>query len=380
MSREPRTPPPTTRVLITGAGRGFGLALAEEFVRSGIRVAVNSRNPQRLARAADHLRRMGGTILELPGDAADAATVRAALDTAADTWDGLDCVIDNAGVAGPAGPLWSTPTEEWWEGFSVNLRTTHSTLAAAPAVLRASGGGRLLHISSAAGIHGWPYASAYAAAKAAGINLCHTLHRELAHDPIAVFAFHPGIITTGLTATALLDKGSPDRWRRLHASWFAQQISQGHATPPHPRDPLRTRARHRSARRPQRPVRHHHRPRFRSAGTALSHAQGPYAANTLHYEASCGMRRGLCVPCAARGRSGAFDSGSESTYDETSSECSGHADHSAGAGDHSGHPLRGGHPRGCHDQSREALRAGHGQRGAELPPNLHRGDRGRLRR
>ncbi|WHM41537.1 SDR family NAD(P)-dependent oxidoreductase [Streptomyces sp. BPTC-684] len=89
----------------------------------------------------------------------------------------------------------------------------------------------MIHISSAAGVEGWPYASAYAAAKAAGISLCRDLARELACEPVKMFACHPGILETGLTEAVLREPQGGDRWRRLHAAWFARQIRDGRTVP-----------------------------------------------------------------------------------------------------------------------------------------------------
>ncbi|GGP90681.1 SDR family NAD(P)-dependent oxidoreductase [Streptomyces melanogenes] len=230
MADPARTLPPPSRALITGAGGGFGRAMAECFVHAGMRVALNGRNPETLSRVSARLRDLGGQVLELPGDAGDEATVRGALDRIVAFWGGVDVVVDNAGVGGCAGPLWSTPTDQWWDGFGNNVRTTVTTLAAAVPVLIASGGGRLVHISSAAGVEGWPHASAYAAAKAAGISLCRDLARELAREPVKVFAFHPGILRTGLTEAVLRQPGG-DRWHRLHAAWFTRQIRDGRTVP-----------------------------------------------------------------------------------------------------------------------------------------------------
>ncbi|MCZ0991627.1 SDR family NAD(P)-dependent oxidoreductase [Streptomyces diastatochromogenes] len=216
--------------LVTGASQG-GLAVAERLVQDGVRVALNGRQPQRLTEAANRLRRQGGTVLELPCDAGEATAMAAAVDTVTSTWGGLDLVVDNAGVGGPSGPTWEIPAQEWWKALEDNLRTTLVGACAAIPAMLAGTGGRIIHISSEAGHSTWPYVSAYSTAKAGAIKLTENLARELRNLPVTVFAYHPGIMETGLTQAALTHRAPANPWSRRYAAWFARQIEKGNSIP-----------------------------------------------------------------------------------------------------------------------------------------------------
>lgn len=215
------------RALVTGASGGFGRAIAERLQQDGALVAVNGRDPRRLAATASALRAKGGTVLELPGDASDHEFMKAAVARICEVWDRLDLLVDNAGVAGPTGPSWELCPTQWWAALEDNLRTSVAgAFAAVPAML-AAGGGRVVHISSEAGHGTWPFVSSYSTAKAGGIKFFENLAIELRNEPVLVFILHPGIMETGLTTSALAGGRDPAPWNRRWAMWFRQQIRSG---------------------------------------------------------------------------------------------------------------------------------------------------------
>ena len=201
-------------VLVTGASRGIGAAVARAFAAGGDRVAVH------YGRAAD---RAEAVRAGLPGqghvvvgaDVADADAVRACVDEAADRLGRLDVLVNNAGVFLSHPPL-ATSWEEWQEAWSTTLSTNllgaaHATWAAVPH-LRAAGGGAVVNVSSRGAFRGEPDCPAYAASKA-GLNaLGQSMALALAPHGISVATVAPGFVETEM-ASRVLDAPGGDAVR-----------------------------------------------------------------------------------------------------------------------------------------------------------------------
>jgi 3-oxoacyl-[acyl-carrier protein] reductase len=188
-------------VLVTGASRGIGRAVAEAFARGGDRVAVHHRDSAALAeRLRDSLPGDGHVVVR--ADLADAAAVRAAVDEAADQLGGLDVLVNNAGVFTPH-PIFETSYEQWQQQWRRTLDT--NLLGAANAIwcaarhMRERGGGRIVNVSSRGAFRGEPGQPAYGASKA-GLNaLGQSLAVALAPFGIAVATVAPGFVETDMT-------------------------------------------------------------------------------------------------------------------------------------------------------------------------------------
>ena len=89
---------PQKRILITGATSGLGEAMAIRFARAGFRVAVASRNPEKVARTVERLEQLGGEALPITLDVTREKDFHAALETVEQQWGGLDILVNNAGV------------------------------------------------------------------------------------------------------------------------------------------------------------------------------------------------------------------------------------------------------------------------------------------
>jgi NAD(P)-dependent dehydrogenase (short-subunit alcohol dehydrogenase family) len=188
-------------VLVTGASRGIGRAIATAFARNGDRVAVHHRDSAELAAAL-----CGG----LPGeghvtvqaDVADPDAVRQMVDAAADRLGGLDVLVNNAGVF-TSHPITETSYEVWQRQWRLTLDT--NLLGAANAAwcavrhMRPRGGGRIINVSSRGAYRGEPGSPAYGASKA-GLNaLGQSLAVSLAPYGIAVAGVAPGFVETDMT-------------------------------------------------------------------------------------------------------------------------------------------------------------------------------------
>jgi NAD(P)-dependent dehydrogenase (short-subunit alcohol dehydrogenase family) len=173
------------RVAITGAAGGIGRVMADGFTSCGGNVFISDIDAAALA-ASGH----AGMI----ADAGDAAAMEGFVDKAASHLDGLDVLINNAGIAGPTAPVEDVTPAELEETLRVDLAAMfHCARRAIPA-LRAAGGGSIVNLSSAAGRFGFAMRSPYAAAKWGVVGFTKSLAIELGPHRINVNAILPGLV------------------------------------------------------------------------------------------------------------------------------------------------------------------------------------------
>lgn len=173
------------RVLITGAGSGLGRALAFCFAENGWRVACADINIDSANDTVRLLTEFGVGAMALWVDVADDASVEDLRDEVLAAWDGVDIVINNAGVAS-AGTIADTSMEDWRWTLNINLMGVVRGCRAFVPVLRKQGDGRIVNIASFAGIANAPHMGAYSASKAGVISVSETLRAELALTARAV--------------------------------------------------------------------------------------------------------------------------------------------------------------------------------------------------
>jgi 3-oxoacyl-[acyl-carrier protein] reductase len=189
-------------VLVTGASRGIGRAVALAFAAAGDRVAVHHRDSPGLAASAVHEMPGDGHVV-VSGDLADPDAVRSFVDAAAVGLGGIDVLVNNAAVFAPRHPPGSVSYAEWQEGWNrvvgVNLLGTANVTFCALPHLRRSGAGRIVNVSSRGAFRGEPEVPAYGASKAALNSLGQSLALALAGDGIAVSTVAPGFVETDMT-------------------------------------------------------------------------------------------------------------------------------------------------------------------------------------
>jgi 3-oxoacyl-[acyl-carrier protein] reductase len=187
-------------VLITGASRGIGRAIAAEFAAAADRVAVHHRDSADLAdRLVASLPGTGHTVVQ--ADLADPDAVRVMVDQAAARLGGLDILVNNAGVF-TAHPITEVSYQDWqdqWRAtLGVNLVGAANVTWCAVQHMK-DRGGRIINVSSRGAYRGEPRSPAYGASKA-GLNAFgQSLARALAPHDIAVMSVAPGFVATDMT-------------------------------------------------------------------------------------------------------------------------------------------------------------------------------------
>ncbi len=187
-------------VLVTGASRGLGRAIAEAFGREGAFVYVGFRARQ--AEAEETLRRLreaGGDGAALAIDVRDRAAVEGAVERVVAERGAPSVVVNNAGVA--RDELFATMSgESWDEVLSVNLGGTFNVCRAVARPMMGRKSGAIVNVASVAGLHASPGQANYAASKGGVIALTRTLAVELAPRGIRVNAVVPGLCAAGMAA------------------------------------------------------------------------------------------------------------------------------------------------------------------------------------
>jgi 3-oxoacyl-[acyl-carrier protein] reductase len=200
------------RALITGGSRGIGLAIADALAAEGAAVGLIARDPSGLAAAAQRLADRGTQVATAVADVTDTPALRRAVDEIATSFGGLDHLVANAGGTIGGGNLTNSRDGEFAATLALNAGHAAELIRAGLDHLRAAGGGSVVIISSITGTRPAPR-TAYAAAKAAEIQLAATAAQELAPAGIRVNAVSPGSI--------MFPGGSWDTFRRENPDDFA---------------------------------------------------------------------------------------------------------------------------------------------------------------
>ena len=186
--------------LVTGAAKGIGRAIALALARDGFSVAIHYRASQTEAEAtAAAIRETGGTAKTFQADLADPAQADALVKAVEQTLGPAHTLVSNAGIM-KSQLIAFTKFEEWREVMTANLDAAFLLTKAVSRPMARQKAGRIIYISSDAGLLGDLMRAAYSASKAGLFGLAKTAARELAASRVTVNAVAPGIIATDMTA------------------------------------------------------------------------------------------------------------------------------------------------------------------------------------
>jgi len=178
------------RAVVTAGGAGIGRAIVEELLADGARVVTCDIDPG----AVESVGSLDGVDARL-ADVGSTSSIDQFMTSAIAALGGIDLLVNNAGVTGPAGRVETLDPEEVTACLDVNLTSMVRTARHAVPVMVSAGSGSIINISSTAGLHGFPYRSAYAASKWAVIGLTKTIAMEVGAAGVRANVVCPGSIS-----------------------------------------------------------------------------------------------------------------------------------------------------------------------------------------
>lgn len=178
------------RVLVTAGASGIGLTIAETFAREGARVHICDISEQALEQCTAAHPDWGTTLCDVSKE----AQVAQLFDDVSSQMDGLDVLVNNAGIAGPTGGIDELSSDAWHQTIDVNLNGQFYCARLAVPMLKLSDNASIICMSSVAGRLGYAYRTPYAVTKWAIIGLIKSLAIELGPQGIRVNALLPGIV------------------------------------------------------------------------------------------------------------------------------------------------------------------------------------------
>lgn len=198
--------------LITGAGRGIGRAVAEQYGREGARVAVADLTLESAQEAVDAIKQAGGTAMALAMDVTDENAVDQGVAAIVEKWGGLNIALANAGIQ-HIDPVHKLAFADWSKVMSVHLDGAFLVTRAALKQMYAGGGGTMLYMGSVHSLEASPLKAPYVAAKHGMLGLCRAVAKEGAE-----YGVRSNIICPGFVRTPLVDKQIPEQAKELGIS------------------------------------------------------------------------------------------------------------------------------------------------------------------
>jgi NADP-dependent 3-hydroxy acid dehydrogenase YdfG len=225
--------------LVTGASSGIGEATALALAEEGAKVAVVARRHDRLTKLADRIEGEGGKAHPIEADISDHGKVEALMAETAGTLGGLHILINNAGLM-LLGPVDGADVSEWRRMVDVNLLGLLYCTREAMPIIRDSGGGDIVNISSVAGRTAALGSAVYNLTKWGVVGFSEGLRQEALHSKIRVSCVEPGFVETELQGhnehplvVEALEKAKNEIGDLLQAEDIARAITYAVSQPPH---------------------------------------------------------------------------------------------------------------------------------------------------
>ena len=197
-------------VVVTGAGRGIGRAIAESFLRERSRVVVSDVGAEALSWFEPALTEAGLDGRAVVCDVRDSSAVNALVADVVERFGRIDVLVNNAGIMGD-GLVEEIDDEAWDRCFDVNVGGVFRMCRAVAPIMKKQNAGRIVNAASFAAIVPSIGSAAYAASKAAVVQLTRTLAGELGPWNITVNAYAPGMIPSGINTFAQMTPPEQDR-------------------------------------------------------------------------------------------------------------------------------------------------------------------------
>jgi len=182
-------------VVITGAGRGAGRAIALALAREGARLVLASRTESELGAVREEVRALGAEVIAVPTDVSDPKQIEHMAQETLDAFGTVDVIVNNAGWCPPLRPVQDTTVEDWDRAMNVDARGTFLVIKAFLPTLLAKHSGHVINIATLSR-RGVANASAYCASKAAVMALGESLLAEVASLGIRVTNILAGTMNT----------------------------------------------------------------------------------------------------------------------------------------------------------------------------------------
>ena len=187
------------RIFITGGASGLGKAIAIKYAEQGYKVCIGDLNEERGLAVMRELVSLGTQAHYLHCDITKITDLEKAKQVLIELWGGVDVVVNNAGVAGSAGPIEDVSMADWEWVININLLGVARGCKVFTALFKQQGSGYFINVASAAGLMNAPQMSSYNASKAGVISISETLKFELEKFNIGISVVCPAFFKTNLT-------------------------------------------------------------------------------------------------------------------------------------------------------------------------------------
>lgn len=204
--------------IVTGAGSGFGEAIAKRFAAEGAKVVVNDIVAASARRVAAEIGGQGGAAQVELADVSKDADVARLVQAALAAFGRLDIVVNNAGTTHRNRPMLEVGEDEFDRIYQVNVKSLFLTAKHAVPVFRKAGGGCFITIASTAGVRPRPGLTWYNGSKGAAIVTSRSMAAELGPDRIRVNVINPVIGETGMLEMFMGVPDTPENRRRFVAT------------------------------------------------------------------------------------------------------------------------------------------------------------------
>ncbi len=188
-------------VLITGAGRGIGRAIAIAFAGTGIHTVLVARSEDEIKSVEQEIISSGGNATAIACDITASKSVESLFEKTSELGK-VSLLINNAGIA-PSAKIEDTTDEMWQKTFAINVDAPFNLIRTYVPDMKSNGEGHIINIASTAALEGFAYTSAYTASKHALLGLSRAVAKELSRSNIKVSTICPGFVRTNILETSI---------------------------------------------------------------------------------------------------------------------------------------------------------------------------------